>query len=169
MLEQEGLVEVRPRVGYRTSRVTLQDVEEIFDLRTILESASAERAATCISEEALRHLEQLASRYAAGDRDSYRLFLSDNLEFHREIAIASGSRRLAQVITQLLEQMQRLLMLRLDTNASGDEMIEEHRAIVDALRNKDGATARDAMAMSITTARQAVVQSLMKRIARWRM
>jgi DNA-binding transcriptional MocR family regulator len=39
LLQQEGLVEVVPRVGYLISRVTVQDVDEIFDLRQIIEAA----------------------------------------------------------------------------------------------------------------------------------
>lgn len=167
LLQQEGLVEVVPRVGYLTSRVTLQDVDDIFDLREIVEGTAAERAATAISEDTLRRLEQLHSGYRMGNRESYLLFLEENLEFHGAIAAASGNRRLAEVVARLLEQMQRLVILRLDLSASGDEMVEEHREILSALRGRDPALARELMVRSIANTHQAVLQAIKKRMANW--
>jgi DNA-binding GntR family transcriptional regulator len=167
LLQQEGLVEVQPRVGYLTSRVTLLDVEDIFDLRLIVETAAAERAATTISTEALASLEGLHSLYQSGDRESYRRFLEENLAFHRAIAEASRNRRLVEVVVRLLEQMQRLLILRLDLSGDGAEMVNEHGQIMAALREHDAARARQLMADSIVNARRAVVQSLVRRMAGW--
>ncbi len=167
LLRQEGLVEVLPRIGYLTSRVTLQDVDDIFDLRLTVESASAEKAALAITGEALQQLEHLCSRYQPGDRESYRLFLLENLDFHRTIAEASGNRRLVDVVTRLLEQMQRLLTLRLDPSSDGDDMVEEHLQILAALRERNPAQARELMIRSLVGAHQAVRQSLIKRMANW--
>ena len=167
LLQQEGLVEVQPRVGYLTSRVTLQDVEDIFDLRLIVEAAAAERAAAAIGDEDLAYLEGLRSIYRTGDRESYRRFLEENLAFHRAIAEATHNKRLVEVVVRLLEQMQRLLILRLDLSGEGADMVEEHRQIVAALRDRDPERSRELMAASIANARRAVVQSLVKRMAGW--
>jgi len=167
MLQQEGLVEVVPRVGYLTSRITLQDVDDIFGLRKIVEGAAAEMAATAISEETLQRLEQLHSGYRAGDRESYLKFLDENADFHCTIARASGNRQLAEVVARLLEQMQRLVILRLDLSASGEDMVEEHREILAALRRRDPMLARDLMVRSIANTHQAALDSLKKLTASW--
>ena len=162
LLCQEGLVEAVPRVGYRTSRVTLKDVDDIFDLRMIVEGAAAERAATLITDEALQRLEQLFISFEPGDRESYLRFLDENTTFHRSIAEASGNYRLAEVVYRLLEQMQRLVILRLDLSASSEEMLEEHRQILAALRQHDPALARDLMVRSIANTHQAALHSIRK-------
>ncbi|MHB1133258.1 MAG: GntR family transcriptional regulator [Chloroflexota bacterium] len=167
LLQQEGLVEVQPRVGYLTSRVTLQDVEDTFDLRLIVESAAAERAAALIDEPALNLLAGLRSTYQTGDQESYRRFLAENLAFHRIVAEATGNRRLVSVVVGLLETMQRLLLLRLDVATGGQDMVAEHGEILAALRAREGARARALMAQSIVDARQAVVTSLVRRMAGW--
>lgn len=167
MLQQEGLVEVVPRVGYLTSRITLQDVDDIFGLRKIVEGAAAMMAATTISEETLLRLEQLHSGYRAGDRDSYLKFLDENADFHCSIAQASGNRQLAEVVARLLEQMQRLVILRLDLSASGEDMVEEHREILAALRRRDSELARELMVRSIANTHQAALDSLKKLTAGW--
>ena len=46
MLIHEGFVEVRPRHGYQVTEITLADVQEVYQLRQILEPAAAELAAT---------------------------------------------------------------------------------------------------------------------------
>lgn len=167
LLQQEGLVEVQPRVGYLTSRVTVQDVDDIFDLRKIIEAPAAERAATVIAEETLERLDGLRTSYRPGDRESYLQFLDENLEFHKTIAEASGNRRLAEVVVRLLEQMQRLIILKLELSLSGDELVEQHRQILDALRQRDPARARESMLADISSTHQSVLQSLRKLMADW--
>lgn len=162
LLCQEGLVEAVPRVGYRTSRVTVKDVDDIFDLRKIVEGAAAERAATLITDEALQRLENLFISFEPGDRESYLRFLEENTVFHRSIAEASGNSRLAEVVYRLLEQMQRLVILRLDLSASSEEMLEEHRQILGALRQHDPVLARDLMVRSIANTHHAALHSIRK-------
>lgn len=165
LLQQEGLVEVQPRIGYLTSQVTLQDVDDIFDLRQIVEGAAAQKAATRVTEGTLQQLERLHSGYCSGDRDSYLQFLDENFEFHCTIARASGNRQLAEVTARLLEQMQRLVILRLDLSASGEDMVHEHGEILAALRRRDPTSARELMINSIANTHQAVLDSLKKLMA----
>jgi len=165
VLQQEGLVEVLPRVGYLTSRVTFQDVDDIFDLRKIVEGAAAEKAAAVISQETLERLEQLPLEFRAGDRDSYLRFLEENLEFHCIIAETTGNRRLAGVVAGLLEQMQRLVILRLDISASLEDLVGEHANLLTAFRDRDSARARLHMVTDITNTHQAALDSLKKLMA----
>ncbi|MHB8991966.1 MAG: GntR family transcriptional regulator [Chloroflexota bacterium] len=165
VLQQEGLVEVVPRVGYLTSRVTLQDVDDIFDLRRIVEGAAAEKAATAITEETLQRVEQFHWDFDSGDRQSYLRFLDENLEFHCTIAAASGNRQLVEIVARLLEQMQRLVILRLDISASLEELVGEHRELLAALRQRDPARARDHRLADVTNTHQAALDSLKRLMA----
>ena len=161
-LQQEDLVEIIPRVGYFVSQVTVKDVRDIFELRLIVEAASAEMAARNISEEELLHLENLHEGYVPGDVDSYWQFLKENREFHYRVALATRNKWLAETVGRLLDQMQRLLLLRLDLRNSADEMVEEHRQLVAALRRRDGALARKVVVDAIENARQAVLEAIMR-------
>ncbi len=161
MLQRDGLVEVLPRVGYLTSQLTPQDVSDIFELRLLLEASMAQRAADSISDAELDRMEQLCSPYCPGDRQSYRVHLMENLEYHRVIAEAAGNRRMTEVLIQSMEHMLRLLVLRLDMS-SGDDVIREHREMAEALRRRDGALARDLMVRHLTIARQATVGAIMQ-------
>ncbi len=167
VLTQEGLIEVQPRKGYLTSRTTLQDVQDIFELRLILEAAAVEKAADRISEETLDYLEGLSSSFWPQEADNYLLRLEYNVVFHRTIAEAAGNRRMVEVITRLLEEMQRLLLLRMDITRGSEELLEEHRQVLAALRDRDPIRAREVTVRSIVSTREVVLQSLMKRMAGW--
>jgi len=161
MLQGDGLVEVVPRVGYLTSRLTLQDVHDIFELRLLLETAMVQKAASCITEDAVERMERLCSAYHPGDHYSYHQHLGENLEFHRIIAEAAGNRRMAQVLTQSMEHMLRLIVLRLDMSKAED-VIQEHLEMAAALRQRDPALARDLMIHHLTVAHQATIEAVMR-------
>jgi DNA-binding GntR family transcriptional regulator len=161
LLGQEGLVEVLPRRGYLVAPVTLRDVQEVFQLRLLLETAAAELAAEHITEDSLRQLRALvAVRYTYRDRASYSRFLRANRAFHVAVAEASGNRRLAQFVGKLLEDMERILHLGLDLRDSADEMAAEHGELVDALLRGDGALARRVVTDQLQSSRKRVLEAL---------
>lgn len=160
MLQRDGLLEALPRVGYLTSSLTLQDVNDIFELRLLLEVSMARKAASQISTDSLNRLLQLCTPYCPGDRRSYRNHLLENLEYHRIIAESAGNRRMTEVLTQSMEHMMRLLVLRLDMS-TGDDVIREHREMAEALRNRDSGSAAALMTRHLTVAREATFQSIM--------
>ena len=167
VLQREGLVEIVPRVGYFISRITIRDIEDIFQLRLIVETASAELAARLITREELAYLEKLTRRYVVGDIESYKGFLAENRDFHYRVALATGNRRLAEVVDNLLQQMQRLLILRLDLRENAEEMLTEHHRLLEALRARDAQGARQAMQDALQNARGAVMQSIMSKGKDW--
>ena len=167
MLQQEGFVQAVPRVGYLTSQLTVRDVDDIFELRLIVEGIAAEKAATTITEDALEQLDQLRWEFQAGDREGYLKFFEENLKFHSIIASASGNRLLAQVVVGLLERMHRLVILRLDLSSTLDELVGEHRRMLVALRQRDPVKAREHMQADISGTYQVALESLKKHIADW--
>lgn len=161
LLQHEDLVEIVPRIGCRVSHLSLQDVGDLFGFRLIVEGAAARLAARQISEEELAALERMGDHYRPGDIASYWAYLQSNREFHYRIACATGNKWLARSVGGLLDQMQRLFFLRLDLRDAAEEMVEEHRQIVAALRARDGAAAERAMVSSIENARKAVMEAIM--------
>ena len=162
VLQREGLVEIIPRVGCFVSQMTIKDVQDIFELRLIIESASTEMAARNITDAEVTYLEGIHNSYVSGDIDSYWRYLEENREFHYRIALATRNKWLAEVVGRLLDQMQRLLFLRLDLRDCADEMVGEHRQLVAALKKRDGALAKKAMTDSIENARKAVLEAIMR-------
>lgn len=83
------------------------DIEDAFELRSMLEAQAARRAATRISPaqlEALRLHNRLISSAISGGKADISNFLDHNRAFHEIILAAAGSTRLASLLTRLIEQ-----------------------------------------------------------------
>ncbi len=161
-LEQEGLVQALPRFGYIVAPVTLSDVNEIYELRLMLELPAGRLAAARGSDEQLQQiLERADFRYVYRDRASYSAFLTLNAAFHSDIAAASGNHRLAEAVCRLLDQMSRIFHLGLNLRDSGDEMREEHRELAEALCRRDGDRVERLTLDQIVRSRERVMDALM--------
>ena len=156
-LAVEGLVEVQPRRGYRVTDISLADVREVFAMRLLLEPYAAEQAAFHARRADIESLHELAhATFADGNRDAYTAYIEANREFHTRLAEASGNRRLAQAIRQLLEEMQRLLFMSLSSGGQA----HEHHDLYDAVLNGDADAARRVAVRQIEDARTRVIDSL---------
>ncbi len=161
-LRHEGLLESIPRSGYRISPVTIQDVQDIFALRLLLEPAAARQAAGHIDEGLLKQLNELCrAGYTPGDRASETTFLRANRQFHVAIADASGNRRLARMLGHLLEETERLFHLGLAVRDRTDEMQHEHESLVAALASGDADAAERTTIEQINAARAMVMDGIL--------
>jgi DNA-binding GntR family transcriptional regulator len=162
MLSQEGLLQPVPRSGYRITPVTVQDVQDIFALRLLLEPAAARQAAGRIERELLTRLNELCKAgYEPGNRASESAFLRANREFHVAIADASGNIRLARVLGQLLEETERLFHLGLAVRDRTDGMMHEHQDLLAAIAAGDAEAAARSTIEQIESARKMVMDGIL--------
>jgi DNA-binding GntR family transcriptional regulator len=160
-LRQEGLVRAIPRRGYQISPVTLKDAHDIFELRLLVEPAAARLAAGRVDTGRLRRLDRLCrAGYTLGNRASASAFLRANRDFHVTIARATDNGRLAETLSRLLDEMERLFHLGLALRNRTAEMQHEHRQLVDALVAGDGKAAERVAAEQIEAARKMVMDAI---------
>jgi len=162
-LAQEGFVRPVPRFGYIVTPVTLSDLQEIYELRNVLESAAAGLAAARATPAQLERIRQMADfRYVHGDVPSYSAFLEQNAAFHRAVAALAGNQRLVEQISRLLDELTRVFHLGLDLRDSAEEMRGEHLALAQALTARDGRRAAELMRSQIGRSQQRVVEALLR-------
>ena len=160
-LAQEGFVRSVPRFGYVVTPVTFSDVQEIFELRAILESAAVGLAAVRGTSEQLQRIAQTADfSYVYRDVDSYPSFVNLNAEFHRSVVALAGNTRLVDQVTRLLDELNRVFHLGMDLRDSAHEMRDEHLALVKALSERDPDRAERIMREQIERSQQRVVEAL---------
>jgi DNA-binding GntR family transcriptional regulator len=160
-LAQEGLVQPIPRFGYIVTPISVADVTAMYELRSILEAAAARLAATRGPQEQLDRIVELADcRYAFTDRESYSRFLTHNSEFHRSVAVASGNPKLVEFLSRLLDEMNRVFHLRPDPSDNSEEMRTEHKALAEALCERNPDEAERIAAEQIARSQQRVLATL---------
>lgn len=110
---------------------------QIFGVRRILEPAAARLAAPRIAEEQLDELERLVEQ--AEHAPDVQALVQHDLRFHRAISEACGNDYLAQLIESISSHTVRARIWRgLTQQGAADRTIAEHRAILGALRRRDG-------------------------------
>jgi GntR family transcriptional regulator, rspAB operon transcriptional repressor len=131
-LEQERLVTVLPRQGYRVNPISSDDVEDLFGLRLIIAPACAAGAARA-DDAALRSLDRFRNAIEGGAQEA--VYLAYDRAFHGALADLAGNARLASVEHSLIEEFDRLVMIGLGGfQASGvPDVVAEHNAIIDAI------------------------------------
>lgn len=161
-LAHDGLVRAIPRRGYMVTPVTLKDIQDVFELRLMLEPCAARMAAGRVDAQRLRTLDDVCrAGYHPGDARSISRFLEANKAFHVAIAQATGNARLADAVEHLLDEMTRLLHLGLGLRNRSQEMQHEHRALMKALVRGDGATAEGICRDQIEAARGMVLSAIL--------
>jgi DNA-binding GntR family transcriptional regulator len=161
-LRAEGLVVAEPRRAHVVAPITLRDVLEIYELRLLLEPASAEGAAGRMESEEIRRLQALAEPAV----DDIETFLSANRAIHLAITEAAGNRRTARILERLLDDTERvrLVALRAGAASGGVRARQELRAVLAEIEAKNGAGARELMAETIRGFRDELVESLQRAV-----
>jgi DNA-binding GntR family transcriptional regulator len=150
----EGLVTVMPRRGTVVSPVSIGDIEELYEIRLMLEPAAAAAAADRATAEDLEHVRSLAERLESGpadgvsladDPDAYLEAIAIDAELHAAIVRAAHNRRLSAMYDGLRTHVliARAVFPRLYRGQPHRR--GEHQRIVDAIAARDGDTAREAM------------------------
>lgn len=151
-LQARGIIQVRMGSGayvldpsQRNGGLPNVSAFELTEARTLFESEAAALAARDISEETLSLLEGYVAKMGGTDGDAE---LADR-EFHRTIGSASGNAAVLYVVEMLWRiRMESEPVRRVYDAVCHDDAEEreaEHRAILDALRDRDPAAARMAM------------------------
>jgi len=158
MLGQEGLVTIKPRSGYFVTHFTLKQLRDMLELRDILEVASIERAVSRITEEQLEQLEHVHAGYTGEDDEAYIRYMSENRHFHYLIAEASGNHELAQTLGRLHDRLIRFMVLC----RVGETLERRHALVIEALRTRDAAAARQAMLNEVNETRETILERVIE-------
>lgn len=160
-LENENYVQSIPRYGYIINPITIKDIEDIYGLRLILETSSVRLAIQRASDEELLRLQEgVDFTYRFKDRQTYLEFLQHNIDFHVAIAMASGNRKLAEMLRGVLNDMTQIFNLGLDLRDSALEMRHEHVALANALAARNLENAIEIITDQIQLSRQRVMEEI---------
>lgn len=142
-LELEGLVSIVPNKGAFVVGVSLKDIRDIYEIRSLLEGLCAKWAAANITSEQLAELEEnvFLSEFHAG-RENWEQILELDNRFHELLYEASGSKELIHVLRDYHQYVQRVRRITLSDKERVGNSTGEHKLIVEALKEHDAETAQ---------------------------
>lgn len=140
-LEGTGLVEVLPRRGAYVSRLDPRQIEQLLDMRSVIEAYAAELAAEHRTDEHLAAMRQcVAEGEAAAKQGDFVAAAAVHREFLMAIERASGNEYFSVVAGPLRHKTELVFSMLADKR--GSVGWKEHRQVVDAIAARDPQAAR---------------------------
>jgi DNA-binding GntR family transcriptional regulator len=141
-LEAEGLVASSPGRGMIVAEFDEDEILEGYIIRGALEGVAARLAAQRATDVDLARLELLleALAGAASSKDMSAVVRVSG-KFHAHIWRMAGNRRLLKIMREIEDSIGRLQRLTQLSPGRMEHAMEEHRAMVDAIRRRDPARA----------------------------
>ena len=137
-LAAEGFVKMNPNQAVVVSNASLEDVQEVLQIRGVLEGLAARLATKTINEEEIKELEKYQKRMEHyTNKDDVLAFSEMDAEFHELILNICGNNRLIQIRKNLSEQAHRYRIRSLSVPGRLKYSLKEHQEIIEALKRKD--------------------------------
>jgi DNA-binding GntR family transcriptional regulator len=160
-LEQDGLVEIMPKRGARVVGFSVDDVEEVYDIRKSLEIQALKTAAPHLNIQGL-----LEIRTKMGDisrTSDPKLHEGIDAQVHNYFIQASGKRRLISILDQMFRLIQRFRELGFEDPDLRESAAEAHLALIDAICLRDVDKASVILADHIDVSKNNAVTLIVKK------
>jgi len=135
-LETDALVERKARTASYVTPILMDEMHELFTIRSVVESAAARRTAQHITPAQCEELKGLVDLMRqAAEKDDVGLLVDYDLEFHQRICEWSASKTLLRAWMPLYSQIQRFISQTHPRYfADLKEVADTHNPIVAVLR-----------------------------------
>lgn len=160
-LSSEGLVDFFANRGAYVTDWSREDAEEVFAMRTVLESHAAGLSATRLTpaqiddlHRSTRRMEEIARSPAKRDLD---VLAGHNSDFHRLIISAAANKRLAALIASVVEMALITRTFRIFSRDDFARSVAHHDEMIAAFKARDGIWAESVMRSHIRAAHHVFV------------
>ncbi len=138
-LELEGLVRIIPNKGAVVKGLSKEDIKDICTVRTLVEGLASKRAAQNVTDEELMELEEIVQleEFYTGRNDTDRLIKLDS-RFHEILFRASKSLPLNHMLGTFHHYLQKARTASFKIPGRAKMVLEEHKAVLEAIRCRDG-------------------------------
>jgi DNA-binding GntR family transcriptional regulator len=165
-LETEGLVNIQPHKGAAVSELSLTEIGELFELRSMIEPRLLELTAPLLTADDYERIGQLLQEFKAELQGaSARRWGELNTALHGMLYEKADRPRMLALAAQLLASTDRYtrMQLTLETESGRNRAGEEHTSILERCRSGDIVGAKLVLREHILNAGESLMNSLRKR------
>jgi DNA-binding GntR family transcriptional regulator len=161
MLEREHLIEREPQKGFRVSALSMQEVEDLYDLRIALEVLAARQAAQRMTLSDRKRLSGLLREVGRLMKSGHKQgMLELEQDFHVIILEASGNKPLAEMGRAILDRIWIIQNINLLTTDHLTDVHPQHLRVFEAIKKGDPQKAGLLMARHLRFAKEFVISRL---------
>jgi DNA-binding GntR family transcriptional regulator len=157
VLQSEDLVVATPNRGAVVRAHAAEELEDLYDLRALLEGHAAHRAAERVTDAQIEELRASCTRFAVVSPDDLAGLVTENLFFHSAILEIAGSARLASMVGKVIRLPLVYNSYRWYSPEQKRISARYHTRIVDALAARDADLAQLVMGEHVLEARDVLV------------
>lgn len=150
-LSKSQIVDIFPQKGSYISKIDYRLVDEARFMRLVLENAVIELVCDIATKENIASLEeniQLQNFYL--DTKVYPKFFELDNEFHQILFSIANKNQTYHLMESMMIHFDRVRMIRLHTNSEVRELLDDHKAILDAVKQKEKNKAVSLMTMHLS-------------------
>jgi DNA-binding GntR family transcriptional regulator len=153
-LVREDLVEIVPNKGFRVTEISDADLDQITQIRLLIEPPALRQVTPIIPEEDLAELRQLAQHIVTGAQtgDLIEYTEADRI-FHLRLLSYANNPRLTNLVSDLRAQTRLFGLATLRESGQLIEVAREHHAIFEAIASRDQDAVESAMRAHISQVR----------------
>ena len=141
--------------GVSVSKLSVKDLMDVLEIRASLEGLGASLAAERRTEEDIKNLEEIEEEFEqAVITQDIDMLLKKDIEFHECIFKAANNKKLEKMINSLWEQVQRFRITYVSDSNASLSLIDEHRIILNAIKEGNVADGKKAAIEHIEKAEQ---------------
>jgi len=157
-LAKDKLVTISPRKGYYVTEMSLEDVQEIYEIRKIFEIYALEDGMENINFNELEKLKKKMKKELQGKitNGKRKIKFETDKKLHLLIVDSCKNRKLKEMYSQIhdfIKIFQRI-------NPGFKETLEEHMALIDTILKKDTEKAKKLLQIHIENAKERMVKAL---------
>jgi DNA-binding GntR family transcriptional regulator len=160
-LEAEGLISYARNKGFIVQRITLEDVEQLYTIKTALESLAGRLATSLLASEQIEKLEDICRNMQhfaeGGEIEGY---VKANKEFHHLIWHSCQSKWLIKILQNLDMQVHRFIVNALHIPNRIKDSVTDHLEIYEKIKKGDGKGVEKAIARHFQGALEAIKKEL---------
>jgi DNA-binding GntR family transcriptional regulator len=146
VLQSEGLVDLIPHKGAYVTQPSIEEIQDLFEVMSVLEGTCAKLAASRMTKEDFNKLEtlhrSLEKHFRKRDHEAY---LETNHYVHLIIQELSGNKVLNDVLNGLRQKVLLYRHRQLYHKDRFEKSMQEHRLILEALQKRNSSQAEGAM------------------------
>ncbi len=160
----EGYATVTPRRGIQIARISLDEIDEVYEIRAALEALAAGLAAEKATREQIEAMKDyLCRENPAGGSEDAVFTLRGDLEIHDLIYRSTGNQRLRSMLLNLWHQSYRWRVAPTYAPENTGNSLNSHRKIIESIIKGDILTARQAALAHVEFAQQNLTNYLTAR------
>lgn len=164
-LQGEGLLIIEPNKGAHVRKVDKQFLESIYEIRQLIEVFLTVKCLENITDKDLRLLSQIQKKYeAAASKEDYTTCLQLNRRFHSTIYELANNMEGLQILEKHWQLINTLRLTYGFGSRRTAEVIEEHRAILNALESGDRVAVEAAAAIHCVHAKSDLLLQMSEKL-----